>query len=155
MCIATSAVLQERCLCNGAIGGVVDIVSRVGERPPESLPAFFHARFPKYLGPVDIAVDPKVAPFAPIGRLLGCRRRCSRLVIPLAPAWGVTFRKSHGMTCGAGRDVEGVVVRPPTPSFVKSLNGGLYTAFSRAKSAWCGSYGEPWYEPSALYLQPL
>ena len=50
--IATSAVLQERGLYNGAIGEVVDIVFRKGERPPASLPAFVLARFPKYRGPV-------------------------------------------------------------------------------------------------------
>ena len=76
-------------------------------------------------------------------------------MIPLAPAWGVTFHKSQGMTCGAGCDAECVVAHPATPPFEKSHTGGLYTACSRAKSAGRGAYGDPGYEPSALYLQPM
>ena len=72
----TSAALQEWGLYNGAIGEVVDIVFRAGERPPEGLPAFVLARFPKYRGPVYIAEGPKVAPIAPSERLLECRCRC-------------------------------------------------------------------------------
>ena len=147
--------MQERGLYNGAICEVVDIVFRKGERPPAALPAFVLARFPKYRGPAYLAGDPKIVPIAPIERLLDCRCRCSRLMIPLAPAWGITFHKSQGMTCGAGCDAECVVIHPATPSFEKSHPGGLYTACSRAKSAGRGAYGEPGFEPSALYLQPL
>ena len=39
--------------------------------------------------------------------------------------------------------------------FWKIAPGGLYTACPRAKSAGFGAYGEPGFEPSALYLQPL
>ena len=57
----TSAVLQEWGLYNGAIGEVVDIVFRAGDRPPAALPAFVLARFPKYRGPLYIAGHPQVA----------------------------------------------------------------------------------------------
>ena len=59
------------------------------------------------------------------------------------------------MTCGAGCDAECIVAHPSAPSFGKSHPVGLYAACSRAQSAGRGSYGEPGYEPSALYLQPL
>ena len=102
MCIATSAFLQGWGLCNGAIGGAVGIVFREGERPPESLPAFVLARFEKYLGPVYLSGAPKVAPIAPIGRLLDCRRRCSRLMIPLAPAWELRSARAMGRLAAPG-----------------------------------------------------
>ena len=76
-------------------------------------------------------------------------------MVPLAPAWGITFQKSHGMTRGAGCDAECVVVHPAAPSFVKSHPGGLLTSFSRAQSAGRGAFGEPGCDPSALYLQSL
>ena len=154
-CIATSAVLQGRCLYDGEIGEVFRYSIPEGDRPPASLPAFALARFPKYRGLLYLDGDPKVAPITPTDRLLDRRRRCSRIMIPLAPAWGVTYRKSHGATCGAGRDSERVVFHPSTPSFGKSHTGGIHTACSRAQSAGRGSYGEPLYAPSALYLHPL
>ena len=153
-CIATSAVLQEWGIYNGAVGEVVDIVSRAGERPPASLPVVVLARFPKYCGPSYLDDDQKVVHIAPIGRLLDCRLRFPRIMIPLAPAWGCV-PKEPGATCGAGRDAECVVARPITPSFGKSHHVGIYDACSRAKSAGRGSYGEPGYEASALYLQPI
>merc|ERR1712112_401372 len=76
-CIVTSAVLQEWGLYNGAIGEVVDIVFRTGERPPATIPAFVLARFPKYRGPVYLDGDPKGVPISTIERLLDCRRALS------------------------------------------------------------------------------
>ena len=77
-CIATSAVLREWGLYNGAIGEAVDIVFREGERPPASLPAFVLARFPKYRAPVYRDGDPKVAPISP-------NRAFTRLPAPPPP----------------------------------------------------------------------
>ena len=59
------------------------------------------------------------------------------------------------MTRGAWYDAECVVVRPSKPSFGKSHPVGLYTAFSRAKSASRGVYGSPGFGPSAIYAQAL
>ena len=154
-CMLTSGIWQEWGLYNGAIGEVLEILYHDGEAPPRHLPACVLVRFRKYRGPVFLQGDPKVVPIAPIERLLERRRRCSRVMIPLIPAWGLTFHKSQGMTCGAGYDAECVVVHPAKPSFEKSHPGGLYTAFSRAKSAGSGVYGSPGFEPSAIYVQAL
>ena len=70
MCIATSAVLHEWGLYNGAVSEVVDIVSREGERPPAAPPAFALARFPKYRGPFNSTKTRKSLLF-----LLGKSRR--------------------------------------------------------------------------------
>ena len=151
----SSAVWQEWGLYNGAIGEVLDIVYRPGERPPRSLPACVLVDFPKYCGPVFLPGKPTVVPVAPIERILDCRCRCARTTIPLIPAWGITFHKSQGMTCGSGCDAECVVVHPAKPSFEKSHPGGLYTAISRAKTAGRGVYGDEGFAPSALYLEAL
>ena len=82
--------------------------------------------FQKYIGPVFLRKGPNVVPIAPIDRVLDFRFRCARGMIPIAPAWGVTFRKSHGMTRGAGRDAECVDLRTAALSFEKSHPGGLY-----------------------------
>ena len=76
-------------------------------------------------------------------------------MIHLIPEWGLTFHKSHGMTCGAGCDAACAVVRPAEPSFEKSRTGGRYFAFSMAKSAGRGVYGAPGFGPSAIYVQAL
>lgn len=68
---------------------------------------------------------------------------------------GVTFRKSHGATCGACCDEECGGLRPATPPIEKSHPGGLYDASPRENPAGRGAFGEPWYVPSALYLQPI
>ena len=109
---------------------------------------------PRYFGPV-FPQGTNHCPVSPIERMMDCRRRCSRTTIPLIPAWEITFRKSQGATCGSGCDAECVVFRPSKPSFEKSHPGGLYDAFSRAKSAGRGVYGGPGFAPSALYLQAL
>ena len=151
----TSGIWKERGLYNGAIGEVLDILYSPGEAPPRSLPARVLVRFRKYCGPVSLQGEPNVAPIAPIARFLDCMCRCSRVTIPLIPSRGLTFHKSHGITCGAGFDAECAVVHPAKPSFEKSHPGGLYTAFSRAKSAGRGVYGSPGFEPSAIYVQAL
>ena len=83
-CIAASAVLHERGLYNGAKGDVVDIAFRWAiprrRRPPPSS---------------SLADGPEVAPIAPIDRLLDCRRRCSRLMITLAPALVLRFARAR------------------------------------------------------------
>ena len=48
----SSAVWQEWCLYNGAIGEAVDIIYRQGGRPPRPLPACILVAPPKYCGPV-------------------------------------------------------------------------------------------------------
>ena len=118
--MATLAVIQERGLYNGALGEVADIVFRKRAIARRLRPrAFVRARSPKYRGAVYLADDAKLVHISPVERLLDCRRRCSRLMIPIAPDWGVTFRKSQGMAFGAGRDAECVGARSPTPSFEK------------------------------------
>ena len=154
-CMMTTGVCQEWGLYNGAIGEVVDIVYREGRKPPNDQPAVVLVDFPKYCGPPFLPSLPRVVPVAPVERVLDCRCRCSRTTIPLIPAWGITFRKSQGMTVGEGCDAECVVVHPAAPGFEKSHTGGLYTACSRAKSAGQGEYGEDGFKPSAMYLQPL
>ena len=149
-CMLSSDVWQEWRLYNGAIGEVLDIIYRPGERPSRSLHACILVAFTKYCGPAFPPGLPTVVPVAPIERIMDCRRRYSRTTIPLIPAWGITFRKSQGMTCGSGRDAECVVVHPSKPSFEKSRPRDLYTAFSRAKSAGRGVYGDHWFAPSAL-----
>ena len=151
----TSAVLQDRGFYNGAIGKVVDIVFRSGERPPASPPRIRPCEVPEISRTCLPRWRPEVAPNC-------ANRSLTRLPAPLIPAHdpdrsclrGVTSRKSHGATCGAGCDAERVVVHPSDPSFGKSHPGGLYAAFPQAKSAGRGSYGEPGCEPSALYLHP-
>ena len=74
---------------------------------------------------------------------------------PLIPEWGITLRKSQGVTVGEGCDAECVVVHPAAPGFEKSHAGGLYAECSRAKSAGQCEYGEDGFRPSAMYLQPI
>ena len=106
--------------------------------------------FPEYFGPFFLVRGPKVAPSAPIDRVLDFRCRCARTMIPLAPERGVTMRKSLGATSGAGCDVERVVARPAALSFEKSPPGVVYAAFSRAKSAGRGVFDVADYAQSAL-----
>ena len=71
------------------------------------------------------------------------------------PRSGSDFPHSQGATSGPGRDAECAVVHPAHPSFEKSHPGGLYDASSRDKSAGRGVYGEPGFEPPAIYLKAV
>ena len=147
-CIATNPVMQECGPYNGAVGEVADIVARGGDRPPSSPPSCVVGWFPKYYGPVFLDKDPVVVPIFPIVRVLDSR--CARAMIPIAPTWGITFRKSQEATCGAGGDAESVAAHASALSFVKPRPIGLYLARPREKSAGRGVYGDPNYEPSSL-----
>ena len=123
--------------------------------PAEFTPGLRPCQVPEILRRRLSGKGPKVAPIAPIGRVIDFRCRCARTMIPLAPSWGVTFRKSQGATRGAGRDAECVVARPDDPSFEKSHPGGLYAAFSMEKPDGRGTYGGPDYEPSGICFRPI
>ena len=124
-CIVTNPVMNDWGLYNGAIGEAVGIVFREGELPPSSPPACVLARFANYRAPVFPGKDPAVVPSAPIERVLDCRCRFVRTMIPLAPDWGITLRKIQGAPCGAGRDAECVVAHPATLSLEKPHPGEL------------------------------
>ena len=126
-----------------------------GRSPAGVAPRFPPFGIPDILRPVSLSSSPEVAPIAPIERFLDCRHRFSMIMAPLAPAWGITFRRSHGMTCGAGCDAERVVAHSTGPSFAKSHPVGIYEAFSRAKSAGRCAFGEPGSGPPVPYLPPL
>ena len=96
-CVLSPAVWQEWGIYNGAIGEVVDIIYRPGERPPRSLPSCILVAPPKYCGPVCPPRATYRCPMWPhIERIMDCVRRCSRTTIPLIAACGITFHKSHG-----------------------------------------------------------
>ena len=153
----TSGICQEWGLYNGAIGEIVDIVYRQGERPPRFLPAVVFVEFKSYCGPAYVDERPKIVPIAPVERQCDCTCRppCTRTMIPGHLAWGITLHKSQGLTVGPGCDSECVVVHPPAPGFEARSPGGNYMGISRAKTAGRGEHGADGFVPSALYIQPL
>ena len=153
----TSGLCQEWGLYNGAIGVVVDVIFKPGERPARHLPAVVLVEFNAYCGPAFLRERPRVVPIVPVERQCDCtcRPRCTRTMIPGQLAWGITFHKSQGLTVGPGCDAQCVVVHPPKTNFEGRCPGGLYVALSRAKTAGKGEYGAPDYVPSALYLPAL
>ena len=95
-CMLSSASWQEWGLYNGAIGEVVDIIYRPGERPPMSLPACILVAFPKYCGPVFLPRLPTVAPVSPIERIMNCMCRCSRTTTPISQPGALPSTKARG-----------------------------------------------------------
>ena len=132
----------------------ISFTDHASDRRGPSLPAYL-SRPHKYFGPVFLPGLPTTSPCFPYRAHNGLQAPLLKDDDPPYPRLGNYFPQKPGATSGARCDAECVVVHPAKPSSEKSHPGGLYDAFSRAKSAGRGVYGGPGFAPSALYLQAL
>ena len=105
-------------LFNRAVGSVVDIVYPAGKKPADNVfPDFVLVDFPGYTGPPFIEDHPTHIHLLPIERRLDCARNCcSRMQIPLRPAFGQTIHSVQGGTIGKGSPNRYIVISPGTKS---------------------------------------
>ena len=109
-------------LVNGAIGTVHSIAYADGHHPPQ-LPVAVMVQFQNYAGPT---LEHGCVPVTPIQRTwYQGSRACSRLQVPLRPAWALTVHKCQGLTLGR------VVVDLGQREFASGLS---FVALSRVRS---------------------
>ena len=101
MCFAQSArvmltttLLVDGGLVNRAMGTVAAICYHTGG--PPNLPIAVMVKFDSYSGPT---LPNEAIPITPLRRSWSASgAQCSRLQLPLKPAWAVTNHKSQGLT---------------------------------------------------------
>ena len=90
-------------LNNGAMGILKAIVYDENMRPPQH-PKFVLIDMPNYVGPHCIADHPTWIPITPQPGFCDSMC-CTRIGLPLAPAYAITIAKAQGMTIGTGKMV--------------------------------------------------
>jgi ATP-dependent DNA helicase PIF1 len=89
---------KEAGLTNGAQGTVIHIIYRPGSKPP-SLPAVVLVQVDQYIGPSYMDNVPNVVPIFPQSSFwFEGQVECTRLMLPLMPAYAISVHKSQGMT---------------------------------------------------------
>ena len=125
-------------LNNGAIGTVISIIYRDGEKPP-NFPEAVIVDFPKYRGPSWISNKPTWIPIT-VNSVMCDNKCCSREGFPLIPGYAITIAKSQGMTIGKKEQINSAIIKLSDKINMEKLAyGTAYTAFSRVTedSDWC------------------
>jgi ATP-dependent DNA helicase PIF1 len=120
--LINSNLWKEAGLTNGARGEVRYIIYAKGKKPPD-LPSAIIVHVPQYKGPSFLPGEDKCVPIVPLTRVWYMNGKpCTRLMLPLAPAYAISIHKSQGMSLNK------VIVNIGNREFA---NGLTYTAISR------------------------
>ncbi len=124
-------------LNNGAMGTLKAIIYDENMRPPQH-PKYVIMDMPNYNGPPCFPDQPSWIPIAPQTGLCD-KMCCTRIGIPLAPAYALTICKAQGMTIGSGKMVTHMRLKLQKHSKFENLcPGTTYVGLSRVdkNSAW-------------------
>ena len=121
--LITSNLWKDTGLTNGARGIVQHIIYENGVNPP-MLPAMVIVKVDQYTGPGFLGME-KCVPIIPLTRQwYDHGKSCSRTMLPLTLAYGMTIHKSQGMSMGK------VIINIGDKEFACGLT---YTAISRCR----------------------